>query len=394
MKKTLLVLIILNIHFTADAKTPDCETLKNWLTHIESYSDGKDLNHLSGYVLIRSVTPIFHKEIFSIYFEKTFDQLTQKEKDKVRSKLLKCFPKNILVQYKVVLPFYEPSYNNRSWLSEINRINTQSLNHLKLEREQAQKLQTQRKERAAQYQKRRQDRRRYEAAQQYANRRTAQKSSKPTVVDAETIYRKEAAEVKVILNVVKNNGNPAFDFSNYTTSTYLQDIYDGNFQSVSLSQKMVFAQSDAELSDTYQKARVLRGRQEYLYIYLVGYSVRCADPDKEKYKRFTSQYETVTTENGFETGRYTSDATYYYLKPHFYEAFKKLDVNRNTNNSFFDIFYQNKNRTDASTDFPSDLKILFDKLPCNSPVLQKLETNLYLAAKGKSSLQKLRKFVK
>jgi len=83
-------------------------------------------------------------------------------------------------------------------------------------------------------------------------------------------------------------------------------------------------------------------------------------------------------------------ATYYYLKPQFYNDFVRMDKNYAADQGLGAIFLLTS-MDDILKNFPSDLEQLFAELDCNDPILKQLETNLVLASKGKSPIQKLLK---
>lgn len=89
---------------------------------------------------------------------------------------------------------------------------------------------------------------------------------------------------------------------------------------------------------------------------------------------------------------YQVDATYYYLKPQFYNDFKRMDFNMAADQGMGAIFMLGP-MEDFLQKFPDDIKKLFSELGCDHPVLNQLETNLILASKGKSPIQKLMKYV-
>ena len=137
-----------------------------------------------------------------------------------------------------------------------------------------------------------------------------------------------------------------------------------------------------------KKTSVIKKRTAFAYAYLSHFSEHCAKPNKENYKEFRSQYKyTETNDYGMEAET-IGKATYYYLKPQFYNDFVRMDKNYAADQGLGAIFLLTS-MDDILKNFPSDLEQLFAELDCNDPILKQLETNLVLASKGKSPIQKL-----
>ncbi|WP_343487015.1 hypothetical protein [Allomuricauda sp. d1] len=390
MKKILFTICLIMMgHYTIQSQ--NCSKMEDWVNESEGYGANAKNRRMDdrGYAQVYALA--VHDENFVPVFGKSFTKMGLKEKQKLLKKMMQCFGDRYWVKNGFAYMFYGPHNGQDPWYDVAVAVNSKSLEELKKERQLAKKQQ---EEALAQRQKWRQEQqRRQRVAREAAQVRQIQRQKQDDPdrrVNTASDYAREASEVAYLLKPVQNNNAPAYDFSKYAMGDFLQTIYDGNFEGFPYGLRDMQSQN---LDMGLKKTALLKKRSAFAYLYLDYFSTHCAKPNKENYKEFRSQYKyTDTDQMGFKTET-IGKATHYYLKPQFYNDFVRMDGNYAADQGLGAIFLLDS-MGDIFTNFPNDLNKLFSELDCENPVVKQLETNLVLASKGKSPLQKLVKHLK
>lgn len=375
----------------------DCGKIKTWIDRAEGYAVGIDVNILDAFTIMKLTSPAFHDELFKPVFGKVYANLTDSDKKAIQSKLMTCGNDKAFVGNGLVTAFESGSMTT-SWSRQVAAINNSSVaeNDRILKYESRIRARNQVQQRRVAQQKVAYDKRR--ATTRSRNRtgsvqipqnpnayNASPKDRKNTAAD----YQKEAAEMKTYLTYIKNNSAPAHRFTGYNNSGLMQKVYDGDFEGFPLGLNDM---REKNLLGGLSKVSEIKKYERFLIIYLESFSSICASKNMSKYKKVKIQYEVIETQNHISSSKGFTKPEIYYMKPHFEKDFRR--IHRVISNAApIDAIWMLASSGETGLDFGPDVKELFKKHQCESPIIRQLETNLYLASKGKSSLQKLLPYV-
>ncbi len=363
-----------------------CRDIKKWISKAnEILPEEKNTVSLErDYVRVYAIA--YHDDFFKPIFGKSYLQMSPDEKEHLYTKVNRCSSEG-WVKYglaKALKP--EQRYINL-WYSSIVGVNRMTVaQHAKFQQDRAAKLDRMLHPTPEDIRKRQES----IALQRHINRVRAQEVAEKRAqaranVPVETL-RLEAQQMERILRPIKNLNAPDYEFNGYNGSIFLKQIYRGEFTSLNISSLSQLFNSSLE--ETFERTRTLQKRADWLYSYLNYFSNQCTEKEPEKFIKFSPQYVYTDVDSNGRKSERTGKKETFYIKKQFYEGFKELHQNLAADQGMG--FVTRIDRTDEIfTGMPADLKRLFTELGCDHPILQQLEANLYLAAKGKSPLQKL-----
>lgn len=381
-----MILVFASSLMTFPAFSQSCSKIEPWINQSEAYGSAFKGRRMNDQQYAQVYGEALHDDNFVPVFGKSFTKMGLKEKKKLLKKMMECFGDRYWVKNGFAYAFYGPHNGQDPWYDMAVLINSKTLAEIAQEKELAKERQEQDVVQRQRWQKEQQKRQRAAREAAYIRQQQRQKQDDPERrINTASDYAREAAEVAYLLKPVQNNNAELYDFSNYAMGSFLQMIYDGNFEGFPYGLRDMQSQN---LEMGLKKTAVIKKRTAFAYNYLGYFSTHCAKPNKSKYKEFRSQYKFTDRDGSGRETETIGKATYYYLKPQFYNDFVRMDGNYAADQGLGAIFLLDS-MGDIFTSFPTDLKRLFSEFDCEHPVVRQLETNLVLASKGKSPLQKL-----
>jgi len=393
-----LFFLIICFAWSANTYAQNCSKINTWLDKAESYAVGIDINILDEYTIMKLTSPAFHNEHFKPVFVKNYADLSDSDKEKIKSELLSCSKDKPFVTKGLVTGF-EKGNMTYSWDRQVKAINNSTVeendrifkyeskirarNRAQQERV-AQQQEAYNKQRAA---ARTRSRRGTTPVQRNPN---AYNTSPKERINVEADYRREAVEMRTILAAIKGNSAPKQEFWDYNNRILMEKVYNGNFEGFPLGLKDMQEQN---LMGGFSKVNAIKKYERYLLIYLEYFSKHCASKKPSDYKRVKIQYEVIKTQHNVSSSDGFTKPEIYYMEPYFEDDFRRMHKVL-SNAAPIDAIWMLASGAETGLDFEPDLKTLFSKHKCESPIIRQFETNLYLASKGKSSLQKLLPFHK
>tara|TARA_R110002073_G_scaffold72537_1_gene177325 strand:- start:321495 stop:322688 length:1194 start_codon:yes stop_codon:yes gene_type:complete len=379
----------------ATSWSQNCTQINGWLETAESYAQDVDLNGLGDTAIMKLVSPAFHNDLFKPVFKKNYADLDAGEKEVIKQQLIACASAKPYVK-KGIVPGFESGNAAYSWERQIKAINNSTLaeNNRIWGYEKQQRARNREKQAVARQRSPAQSRTRTRTASSRSPVRpqnpnaynTAPENRENTPAD----YQKEALEMQTILKAVQNVKAPTTQFSGYKNAALLQNVYDGDFEGFPIGLKDM---QEENMMGGFQKIAEVKKYERYLKQYLTSFSKNCAATNKAAFKKVVISYAIIEEEHGISSKTGETEPEVYYMRPYFEKDFRRIDKNM-ANANLADAIYVLAKSDEMGFDFPPDLIKLFESHKCTSPVLRKLETNLYLASKGKSSLQKLLPYLK
>ncbi|MGX1930152.1 hypothetical protein [Flagellimonas sp. 2504JD4-2] len=376
------------------AYAQDCNKINNWLEKAESYAEGTDINNLAAFAVMKFTSPAFHNDHFKPVFGKNYADLSNTDKEKIKTDVLHCANGKPYVANGFVTAF-ENGNMAYSWERQVKAINNSSV----AENDRISQYEIQNRSRnRAQQQRVTQQREAYNRQRATRSRRgavattqnpNAYNASPKDRVNTEADYKREAAEMRTILNTIKGNAAPSQEFISYTNGALMKKVYDGDFEGFPVGLNDL---QEPNLMSGFSKINEMKKYQRYLMIYLEYFSDHCASKNTAKYKEVSIQYEVVETQHNVDSSKGFTKPEIYYMKPYFEEDFRRMHKAL-ANATAMEAIWILASGSETGLNFEPDLKTLFGKHECESPMLRQFETNLYLASKGKSSLQKLLPFL-
>ncbi|MDJ0645229.1 MAG: hypothetical protein QNJ57_04515 [Flavobacteriaceae bacterium] len=381
----LLVLPLLGV-------SQNCNQVNSWVAKAEGYAAGIDTRVLNAYMVMKLTSPAFHDEHFKPVFGKIYSELNEHDKEEIRSKLLSCASDKALVK-KGLITAFETDNMTANWNRQVAAINNSSAE----ENERIHNYESRiRARNRAQHQRTQQQTEAYNRQRRAARGRNSRGALPPRSPHAYNAspkvrkntpadYQKEAVEMRTVLTYIKGNAAPAHRFTGYANAGLMQKVYDGDFEGFPLG---LDDMREKNLMGGLSKINEIKKYERYLTIYLENFSASCAMKAKANYKEVKIQYEVIETQHNVSSSKGYTKPEIYYMKPHFEKDFRRIHKVL-SNAAPMDAIWMLASPGETGLNFGPDAKQLFKKNQCESPVLRQLETNLYLASKGKSSLQKL-----
>jgi len=114
-----------------------CEDFDLWMDTIKTLKVGHNLNQLNSLQMAQILSPAFNDDVFRPVFGKTYSQLSKEEKDKIYTKLNKCYS-FAWIRFGISTPFVtfdRPNRDQKIWKAYIERANRDSFNNIIAKRE-------------------------------------------------------------------------------------------------------------------------------------------------------------------------------------------------------------------------------------------------------------------